>query len=90
MPADSRVLHCAAARQPPKVHGRVVVGHTTRQASWGGRKWHLTGPEYSYIIPLTTGGAVAQLVERVNRTDEARGSNPLSSTIIGNDNEREQ
>ncbi len=26
------------------------------------------------------GGAVAQLGERVNRTDEARGSSPLSST----------
>jgi hypothetical protein len=30
---------------------------------------------YSFV----RGGAVAQLGERVNRTDEARGSNPLSS-----------
>jgi hypothetical protein len=31
-------------------------------------------------ILLGTYGAVAQLGERINRTDEVRGSNPLSST----------
>lgn len=33
------------------------------------------------ITVLNNGGALAQLVERVNGIDEVSGSNPLSSTI---------
>ena len=39
--------------------------------------WHLTKPPFLFILEKC--GAVAQLGERFNRTEEVRGSNPLSS-----------
>ncbi len=39
----------------------------------------LTNPRLTGIMPLVC-GAVAQLGERYNRTVEAKGSNPFSST----------
>ncbi len=41
------------------------------------------------ILGAAFGGAVAQSGERINRTDEVRGSNPLSSTTYPNSDEQE-
>ena len=61
---------------------------TARRAQWSGNivdvlhtcPLDLTIRLLSGILPLVL-GAVAQLGERINRTDEVRGSNPLSSTL---------
>ena len=57
------------------VFRRAVFG---RRAAF--RKGGLRAVRAARIGPLPSGGAVAQLVERLNGIQEVRGSIPLSST----------
>ncbi len=53
-----------------------------RRGATGNRTAPERGLKGSNPFPSATGGAVAQLGERQNRTLEVRGSNPLGSTIV--------
>jgi hypothetical protein len=48
----------------------------------GAQRWHVAQLDnfVTLLYTIAAIGAVAQMGERINRTDEVRGSSPLSST----------